>query len=828
MNKVLTSILKENAKRFALSPALTMQMGYRTITLTYAQVYDLARKVALLLEENGIGKGDPVLLCAPNSPYWGAVFWGSLLCGARPVPLNIQSTAHVIEKIAEQTQARILFHNQFFKVVIPSTVSCFLLECLPEFIEKYTADDFIERVISEDDIVEIMYTSGTTGDPKGVLLTHKNIVSNLTAISRIISLSPQKDRLLSILPLSHILEQAIGFLLPYWHGAHIIYAHSHGAISELMRTYRITKLVAVPEFLQVIMNRIEDRAVEQGKGEKFAKALRLSSSINNRFVSRFLFRSVHRTFGKKFHTIACGGAPLDSVLEKKWRSFGLYVLQGYGLTETSPVVTLSSYDEHRSGSVGKPISNIEVTLGPDGEILVRGPSVFQGYYKDPVRTAETFTKDGWFKTGDIGEFDSDTFLFLRGRKKYMILGPGGQNVFPDDIEVVLNKQEGVQEGCIIGLEKGHGNVLIHAVLLLKEPMKDQEVERIITATNNQLASYQRIGGWTVWDEDDFPRTATRKVKKDLVKIHIIGQKKPISAQAVSHATKLVRILAAVTGIASDEITENTKIVSELNLDSLMRVELVARIEEDLHVFIDDSRITRDTTVAQLEKLVKTQEPIKEKKGLKKWPRMWWACWLRFIAQLIIFPILRIFFRIKVEGEKNLHAIPFPVIFMPNHISYLDSLAVCMALPINVRNKISFAAAHDILYEEYRHFAGIVEFIFNAFPFPRKEHENIKVGLLNMGKILDKDFSVVMFPEGKISEDAMLLPLKRGAGLVAVEMGVPVVPVKISGTEKIAKYGSWMPTKRSTVTIRFGKPLTFKKSESYIEVTEKLQKVLAEL
>lgn len=830
---LLTEILKASAEKFGDNPALIMRMGYREVSLSYAEVYKLSKKFAVFLKKQGLKRGDKVLILAPNSPYWICSWWGSLLGGYIPVPLDKQSTANLVERIASQIDAKIIFKYLYYKQELPKSLKSHDLDFSEELLEGIDASEFAEPQIDENEIAELMYTSGTTGDPKGVMLTHKNISSNLQSLSPLIAEAKkgisEGDVFLSILPLSHIFEQLAGFLLPFSRGAAIVYAHSPAAIKDLLKEYRVTHMAAVPEFLRIFMNKIEIAAEEKGKKKLFGLLLRLSSRIKIKSVQRLLFHSVHKNFGGRLHTAASGGAPLDPELEKKWDALGIYLLQGYGLTETSPVVATNTYEDRRIGSVGKILPGVEVKIAEDGEIWVKGPNVFQGYFKNKEKTEEAFTSDGWFMTTDIGEMDKDGFLYIKGRKKYMILGPGGQNVYPEDIEFELNKLPGIRDCAVVGLEKPGGAVEIHAVLLLREGAL-KEVEQYIKQANQRLASYQKIQGWSVWPEEDFPRSATRKVKKEEVLKWLKGREVS-RAKAPEGGVKspLIRLLADLTDRDASEIGGGTKIVPDLNLDSLLRIELISRIEEKLNVALDEAKITSDTTVAELEDMVKGGTAVGKEPPLKNWPRVWLIRWVREISQsLFIFPLLRVFAKIKVEGVENLKDADLPMVFMPNHLSNLDSLVVAAALPRKIRKKISFAAAKDVLYEEYRRFVFWGELFFNAFPFPRKEHENIKAGLEKMGRLLDKNWSVVVYPEGQISLTGELLPLKRGAGLIAVEMGVSVVPIKITGTERILPAYKLFPKRRGVVTVKFGKPLKFSKSDSYIEATEKLRKALADL
>jgi long-chain acyl-CoA synthetase len=824
---ILTTFLESNAQKIPTLPALTMKMGFRTVSLTYHDVYIYAQKTALFLEKNNLHKGDVLLLCAPNSPFLVCLFWGCLLRGVVLVPLNIQSTPTMVQKIAEQTNARLLFSSLHSKQNF-GTIPTYALEILPELISEFNLSDFKSIPLVAHDVVEIMYTSGTTGDPKGVVLTHENLYTNVQEVAQVIPLAPTEDRVLSVLPLSHIYEQTIGFLLPFKCGAHIIYAHSYAAIRDLLKQYCITKFLAVPEFLKAFMSKIEAQVEQQGKKKWFTRLLKLSQAIGNKSISRLIFRPIITSFGGCLDTIACGGAALDPLLERRWKALGITVLQGYGLTETSPVISSNSFKASRQGSVGKVIPGVQVKIDRDGEILVKGPSVFCGYFKNEEKTREAFTADEWFKTGDMGLLDADGFLFLKGRKKYMIKGSGAQNVFPEDIEAVLNKILEVKDSCVIGLEKTGGIVDIHAVLLLEAASNNAHLEKIIEQANTQLASYQQINSWSVWPEQDFPRSATRKVKKNEVSAYVSEQSKTKIQSTNNPTSYLVKLLSTLTHLQPEAIKQTTKLVQQLHLDSLLRIELVLRIEEECGVIIDETKITSQSTVADLEDMIKNPKSAPEEKKLKRWPRSWWAHYLRIISQSFFFAISKIFVKLEVVGVDNVKHLNLPVIFMPNHVSYFDSFALLRALPRSIRYRVTYAAAQDVLYEEYKHFALVAELLFNSFPFPRKEQENVKYGLDCMGKLLDEGYSVVMFPEGKMSETGTLLPLKLGAGLAGVEMGVAIVPVKLVGTEIIFPYNKMFPRARGRVKVIFGKPLHFSKTTSYGKATEEIEKALKDL
>ncbi len=819
----LVDILKRGARKYPDKKAVTIKRGFRTLNLTYKELYDLSKQVAVFLEDLGIKKGEKVILMAPNSPYWVAIFFGTLMRGCHIVPLNIQSTRDFVMKALKQTGARVVFKYQLFRGSLPKGIHVFDTEFLDEIVADSKPSKFKSVKINKDDLAQILYTSGTTGDPKGVMLTHNNIASNVKTLASLLHFELGKDRVLSILPLSHILEQVAGMLLPIYKGEHIIYAHSPAMIAELMKQYRITKMVGVPEFLQIIRSRIEAAVHKKKKDKSFHRLMSISEKIGWKWLSRLLFHSVLKSFGGKLDTIASGGAPLSPDLEMWWSNLGVVILQGYGLTETSPTVTTNTYDVHRFASVGKSIKNVKVDIAADGEISVKGPNVFRGYYKNKEQTNKVL-KRGWFKTGDMGEFDKDGFLFLRGRKKYMILGPGGQNVFPEDLEDVLNNIKGVIDSTILGLDLPGGSVEIHAVLLTKDSSID--VEKIIAIANKQLASYQQITGWTVWPDKDFPRSATRKVKKGAVRDYLEGRRKV--GKVASAVSPLVRLLSYVSNVPMKDINNSNRLIGDLHFDSLKRVELVARIEQEFHVIIDEEAITPKLTVKKLQELIDKKEPVKPQELLARWPRSWWASILRIILQQIFFMFSRLFMGVKVEGLENLKGLKQPVLFMPNHLSNWDSVAILRILPFSILKNISFAAAQDAVYVEHKYFYWLAELISNCFPLPRQEGEKIKIGLENTGQMLDQGYNVVVYPEGKISKNGDLLPLKEGAGLMATQMNVPIVPIRIRGMQKIFPYCVMFPRGIGTVTLSIGKPMKFSRRDSYKEVTHKIHKAIADL
>jgi long-chain acyl-CoA synthetase len=701
------------------------------------------------------------------------------------------------------------------------------VEDLETLLPDLNLNDWEKPKIASKALAQIMYTSGTTGAPKGVMHSHDNLTASLQSLRQQVPLTVE-DKLLSLLPLSHILEQMVGLLLPYSQQAEIIYTHSPTAIPELMREHRVTKMVGVPEFLKLVMDKIEFQAEQQGKQHWLERMMQLSLKIPSMAVRRRLFYPVLKKFGGRLNTVASGGSPLDPTLEKRWNALGVDLLQGYGLTETAALVTGNTYENHKLSSVGKPFPGIQVEIASDQEILVKGLNVFEGYFKNKQKTDEVLAKDGWFHTGDMGEFDEGGFLFLKGRKKYMILGPGGQNVYPEDIEKEFKRFKEIEDVCVVGLDKASGQVEIHAVLLLKSD-KPGSPQIMIKQVNSRLASYQQVGGWTKWTEEDFPRSATKKIKKHEVTAWLQHHKRHQDKSASRSYSEVERLVAKVTHTPLREI-EPKATLAKLQVDSLLRIELIAAIEDQFGKTVKETDIDTQTTVKQLEHLVKTGTPVQAKEQLSWWPR--WRI-TRLARQVLLhglaFRLTRLLMtELEIVGTEHLRDVSLPIILMPNHAGHMDVPILTSAMPAEIGNKLAIAAARDTMYGIHKKNVHWVELLYNIYPFPRRENENVKLGLDFTGKLLDKGWSVMIFPEGELTRDGQMLPLKTGAGLIAVEMGVPVVPVKTEGSFKIWRKGQNWPPNRGPVKVTFGKPLQFSRKDSYGQATKKIAAAIQSL
>jgi long-chain acyl-CoA synthetase len=381
--------------------------------------------------------------------------------------------------------------------------------------------------VSPDDLAEIVYTSGTTGAPRGVMLTHRNLLSNVEALNELVPSDPG-FRALSVLPLSHLFEQTCGLLLPLRGGGAIAFADvlQPASIQRDMVEYRVTTMVLVPRVLNLFMQAVEGKVRREGKTRSWRLACLLAEHLPMR-LRRVLFRRVIQGFGGRLSFLVSGGAALAPDLQRKWELMGIPVLQGYGTTETSPIITGTSVRDRRSRSVGKALPGTELRLTSEGEILVKGPNVMRGYWKNPEATAAAL-EDGWYHTGDLGELDAEGRLYLKGRKKDLIVLANGLKVYPEDIEDVLRRVAGIAEAVVLESPSAAGPQ-IHAVLLCDTTHPDPGA--MVRAANNQLAPHQRIRSWEIWPEPDFPRTHTIKIKRGEVAKVILARRQSTKLSA---------------------------------------------------------------------------------------------------------------------------------------------------------------------------------------------------------------------------------------------------------------------------------------------------------
>ena len=808
MSENLVNFIDKISENFADKPGLLFKPGFKYVSWTYKQLGDDSKKAASYLKSLGLEKNDRVIIWAPNSPMWVISFFACVRAGVILVPLDIKSPPEFVDTVIAKTNPKLVLLSRFTPVDSHSLdVPVVYLEDLPNLLKDQNHFDPID--ISSDDVVEVMFTSGTTGDPKGVILTHQNLMSNLDSVSKTIR-GKSSDRLLSILPLSHMFEQMGGMLFPLKIGADITYITSRRpkAIFKTMQDRKVTVMLLVPQALDLFKNGIEREINRQGKTKTFQFLMRQAERMP-KVLRKLFFSSLRKQMGGSLRLIFAGGAPLKEPVGKWWNLLGIDVIQGYGATEASPVIACHPESNPRFDSPGPPLPGVDVRISPDGEVLVRGLNITPGYWEDDEKTSESF-QDEWYKTGDQGFIDRNGFLILNGRKKDMIVLANGQNVFPEDIESVLVQHESVTDAAVVGIETDD-DTEVHAALILEN---SGLVKEIISWANSQLASHQRIRNHTIWEDDDFPRTHTLKVKKPLVIDTILNgfdeNESPQDEIGLAGENPLIKLISELSGISANTIKSDQNIGSDIGLDSLGRVELLSAIEEDLDVFIDDGDISSDTTVADLELLVATSEKATKQKSRKNWGLNIISKVVRNLVQsLFLFPLLRVSYRIKIIGRQNLDSVNGPSLLIGNHVLHLDHVIYIRALPSDIRQNLAVAAgAH--LYNNFL-MGFLITLLGNAFPFATAKAErthsqgNVRESLDNMGKIMDQGWSVLIFPEGELTIGGPTKPFLPGTGLMAIAGNLPVIPMGIT-IEKFG-YPNFLPLfKRGEIEVTFGEPI----------------------
>jgi long-chain acyl-CoA synthetase len=832
--ETLVDLVRAGAERFDRRPALLIRPFFRTRTWRYRDLGAIVPRAAHVLRDAGVAEGDRVIIWAVNRPEWGIAFFSIAHLGAVSVPLDVRHTVDFGRKIVGQTDAKLVIASRQTEASARELgLPIVWVESLPD--DARRAEPIEPATVTKDTLAEIVFTSGTTGEPKGAILTHGNLMASATAMTTVLSFG-EKDRLLSVLPLSHLYEQVLGFMAPLTVGASIVYPVSRqpAVLIRTFRDFKVSVLLIVPQGLRLLDAAIERRVDAAGRRPIFER-LHAIARRTPRFIRRLLFRSVLSEFGGRLHTIGVGASALDVDIARRWTDMGVDILQGYGATEMGPVVSFTRPKRNVLGTVGEPIPGVEVRIEEDGEILARGPGRFAGYWKNAEATAAAIDADGWYHTGDLGAFTKAGMLTFRGRKKDMLALPDGQKVYAEDVEAALKEDPRVKDAAIVGWPLGAG-LKVHAVLLLDDPSFE---DAIIQAANARLAPHQLIRGSTVWPDPDLPRTHTLKVRKPDILARLEDLERPASASIPAAASKVRRdpldaavdpitvIVAGLAGVEPSTVAATARLSTDLDLDSLQRVELLGVIEEETGVFVDDEALEPDTTVGELMALVEAARDAKRGQKAWRWPLLPVVRAIGLSAQvLLIYPFVHLFYRVRVTGLEHLRPEQGPYLLTPNHCLHLDNGIILTRLPLSIRWKLSVAAAADTIYENK--LQGILASVLaNAFPLQREG--GVRKSLELLGERLDKGYNVLIYPEGKLTLGGPLQPFKAGAGLIAVEGGTPMVPMKLKIHRMSIVDRRRLPSAiRGDVELVIGKPIWFDSTMDHSAATTQLEAAVAAL
>ncbi len=875
-------------------------VGVDSEIFTFSEFLKQIRAIAYKLEQEDVGVGDRVAVIGENHPCWAVSYLGVLYRGAVCVPLDPHGEIETITNFIEDSEAKIVFLSpevtEKFTLIqeklgrtIPAVVwrereRLNGFHRFEDWANNEFPDDFAKKEppAKHEDNAILIYTSGTTGKPKGVLLTHGNINAELQAIDKVLEFT-EKESVLSLLPLFHVYLQIVNLWLSSTKGAEVIYLKelTPDELSKAMIASKMTTLTSVPRLWYLFHKKIFDAiGAKPGIIQLLFRAMLRVNGFTRDYLhinlGKLFFKKVHDSFGGNLRLAVSGGSRFDADVAIDFHRLGFTILQGYGLSETSGAATGTYEDDNRVGSVGKPMFGVEVKIDqPDdkgeGEVLIKGPVVFGGYYKNSQATEAAFTTDGWFKSGDLGKFDRDGHLYIVGRAKDVIVLPSGKNVHPEDLEVHYSKSPLVEEMCVLGVEDtsakhaGEEKLIGVAVpdfeyMKLNNIANTREAIRFeLDNLGRELPEYQRVRDYIVRSEP-LPRTATRKIKRFELRKEIqqnglaedrfrdskvwafsendetlIDSKAGTALQSAIHAQK------------SDigEIHPEMNLEIDLRLDSLARAEILASLEQTFGFEFEPDDATRAFTAGELIKLVQksansedfqgeistgfnwnkiiseTEGNLPETKGVLRNNPVLTLTAFAFLK--VVYLVCRIFLRLEVTGVEELKKIRQPYLICPNHQSYLDAFVVSSAYPYSVLRNIFHVGAS----EYFRGFiAGNLAKLLKIVPIDADTQllKAMKAGAIGLkdGKILN------IYPEGERAFDGKLHPFKRGAAILATELNLPIVPVALDGMHMVWARRS-NRIRLSKVKLDFGEPI-YPNNVAHSDITDekRYELVTAEL
>lgn len=865
----------ECAHRWPQNVAVEVQRPDGIESYSYAQLRRMAESIGAWLLDSEMAADTRVAILADNHPRWVAAYLGIIAAGGTTVPLDTAYHADQVSKLLRDSGATLLIcdekHLKTAQQSVANSETAIVLAdghkqagaVLPAKVVSELDGIFAQytgslRPISRspNDVASLLYTSGTTADPKGVMLTHGNLLAEADAVFAWAHIGPD-DAILGVLPLFHVLSQMANLLLPLVAGTRVVYLSTLNT-TELLRALRernVTAFAVVPQFFNLIHERIFKEVQQRGALARFAFArlmrLNLASRKLGFNLGRVLFRKVHDLFGHRMRFLVTGGSRFDPKIASDFYALGIDVLQAYGLTETCGGAYVNSPGDIVIGSVGKALKGVEGKIlnaqatddgsPPSGEILIRGPIVMKGYWNRPDATAQIL-KDGWLYTGDLGHFDHHRNLFITGRQKDVIILANGKNVYPEEIEAHYLQSALIKEICVLGLEEG-GTEKLYAVvtpnfevLRQRKVVNTREVIRFdIEGLSATLPSTKRIAGYEIWQED-LPRTTTRKLKRFEIEKRVkAGKREDAGAEITKPLTeedrawmgqadnqRALKIIREYSPSHPENISPEDNLELDLGLDSMRRVELLVALEQQLSGDVEESQLADIYTVRDLVHAVRERAASGEVTSQKRaqvfagWgtvlredpvdPAALAVAKPRPVTDHVLAAVMRTFRLIwtlrapvKVEGLENLPA-RAPFLLCSNHQSFLDPVMLLAVLPLRVLLRLFAVGTSEIFGSGFmRRVARLLRVVVvdpdaNLIPAMRAGAYGLRQGL-----------SLILYPEGERSIDGTPRIFKKGAAILAIHLQVPIVPIAIDGFHDAWPRGKSFQ-KISPLKIKIGKPI----------------------
>jgi long-chain acyl-CoA synthetase len=859
MKKIIPTLLLESAERYGDHIAFNyFDRAWKSIS--YQEYLRNTKSISSHLIIKGVQKGDRVAIISENRHEWCMAYLALSLAGGTGVPIDAQLGPDEIKNLLADSETKVIFHSSQTEENVGEALNHPGMGYADRIIQiSFDSPEFKEILqtpdagrypeISEEDLASIIYTSGTTGAPKGVMLTHRNFCSDAEALIKAGILS-HDDSVIAVLPLHHTYPFLGNCILPAFLGIPITYPQSLKGpdLMAAMRTFGVTLLVSVPQLLELIRNGIFNK-IRQLPGplpKIMFQILQISGKLRRQYdinLGKVVFKSVHRSLGEQFRFSACGGAKLDPRLMKDLEALGLTILEGYGLTETSPVVAFNPIEKRKPGSVGRPLPSAEIKITDpgsrkemgmmqEGEIVIRGPMVMKGYYKNPAATSQVL-KEGWFRSGDLGYLDHDGYLFITGRIKEVIVLSSGKNIYPDEVEKQYLKIPLVKEICVLGVEE-HGMIeSIQAIIVPDtEYAKQAQISNMqeslkweINDVSSRLPTYMRLKGYTLYNEP-LPRTPLGKLRRFMVKDLLIPKRSAAGIQREEDTTLTgdeigFRVVECITPLMKEKIPVHAadNLELDLGLDSLAKIELVVALEKAFSMKLPETFTAEVQTVGELVSRIKeygtggiqaigkkpawkdilTSEPSPEDRQKVGFHHILPERMIIFMALNLVKIISKIFFRLKTEGVENIPA-KGPYIIAPNHASYLDAFVVVSGMPSEYFRDLYILGIQKYFTGRFgKAFAKLA----NVIPIDQEMYLNKALQMSSY--VLRNGKSLLVFPEGGRSFDGQLIEFKKGVGILSVELSLPVIPVYIKGSfEALPRTAVW--PKSREIKVFYGKPL----------------------
>jgi long-chain acyl-CoA synthetase len=856
--------LLDSFAQFGGDTAVVETRGYRRESLTYAQLRAHALSLSLVLAGQGIGPADRILLWGRNSASWVVAFWAIQLCGAVAVPMDAAANLEFVQRIVREAQVKLILRDGAQPALQGGPPSLLYNDCKtavrPSAPPAAAPGGTAERTA----VAEILFTSGTTSEPRGVVLTHGNFLANLEPIETSIEEYRKYERWLhplrfvSLVPLSHVFGQFMSLFVPPLLGATVVFENSPHPVDILrsIRRERATVLIAVPRMLDALRHAIEQDIDSRGWRTWFNSAY--AAAAGDPFLrSVWRFRRLHRQLGWRFWAFISGGATLCSPTEEFFKRIGFAVVQGYGMTETASLISLNHPFKAQEGTVGKILPGREFRIAPDGEILIRGENVSSGYFEKGAFQSPRAENEGWLGTGDLGELDAEGSLRLRGRKKNVIVTSAGLNVYPEDLEVALRRQPAIRDAVVIPYESASNSEPL-AILLVQHPAirgetKDRgnpatssptiepapldpsapPARSAIEAANSSLAEYQRIRRWLLWPEPDFPRTPTGKPRLAVMASRageLLGSSR---SEVIPSSTR--ELSASSFSLPSSDALSS--------MSSLDRVELLSTLEQRYNVEINETQFANAQSAADLERLIAQNSARLSDYAYPRWTQRAPVRLIRTaVYYALTWPATLLLAHARILGREHLTNRKGPFLFVANHTTRRADIGlVLIALPARFRHRLAAAMGGEQL-RTFRHpppewfFAKrwlwrlnyfLVISLFNVFPLPQLS--GFRESFRYAGESVDRGYSILVFPEGIINErdNPDMIPFQPGIGLLATNLNIPVIPMRIDGLWQMQKERRRL-AHPGEVVVHIGAPVSFPPNTPPAEIASRLHSLVRSL